>query len=462
MTKIFGHYMPSEMLMLWLIEAVLSFALIAALLAFGATGLMPADETLSDSAFQAIDVAALIALAFGLAGSALGLYRLEALLYTRRLMVNIGIVALTVLPALAVFAHLFHTDLFALLASREALWLPRILVVWLLCLALTRSLFRFALRHGVFARHILVVDDHDGHGGDGRGGARGARLDDAVFFAISARVAPGNPLAFDPETLRARKIWGIVISAPARAALPTSALLRCKSAGIRIFDEVEFRERQFRRLDLDRLPPDWLVFAENAPSSRLNQAFKRGFDVALSAAMLILVLPVMLLAALVIRLDSEGPVFYRQERVGLHGKTFTLLKFRSMRVDAEAAGPAWAAAHDPRVTRIGGFLRRIRIDELPQLINVLRGEMSLIGPRPERPHFVAQLAAAIPHYHDRSFVKPGITGWAQVNFPYGASIEDARMKLAYDLYYVARRNLFLDLLILISTVRVILFREGAR
>ncbi len=457
MTKIFGHYMPSEMLMLWLIEAVLSFALIAVLLAFGAAGLMPADETLSDSAFQAVDVAALIALAFGLAGSALGLYRLEALLYTRRLLVNIGIVALTVLPALAVFARLFHTDLFALLASREALWLPRILVVWLLCLALTRSLFRFALRHGVFARHILVVGDHDGHGG-----APTPRLDDAVFFAISGRVAPGNPLALDPETLRARKIWGIVISASARAALPTSALLRCKSAGIRVFDEIEFRERQFRRLDLDRLPPDWLVFAENTYSSRLNQAFKRGFDLVLSTAMLILVLPVMLLTALAIRLDSEGPVFYRQERVGLHGKTFMLLKFRSMRVDAEAAGPAWAAAQDPRVTRIGGFLRRARIDELPQLINVLRGEMSLIGPRPERPHFVAQLAAAIPRYHDRSFVKPGITGWAQVNFPYGASIEDARMKLAYDLYYVARRNLFLDLLILISTVRVILFREGAR
>ena len=457
MTKIFGHYMPSEMLMLWLIEAVLSFALIAALLTFGAAGLLPADQTLSDSAFQTIDVAALIALAFGLAGSALGLYRLEALLYTRRLLVNIGIVALIVLPALAVVAHLSHTDLFALLASREALWLPRILVGWLLCLALTRSLFRFALRHGLFARHILVIGEPDG-----RGGLQAPRLDVAAFFAVAGRIAPGNPTALDPEALRARKIWGIVISAPARAALPTATLLRCKSAGIRIFDESEFRERQLRRLDLDRLAPDWLVFAENAFSGRFNRAFKRGFDLVLSAAMLILVLPVMLLTALAIRLDSAGPVFYRQERVGLHGKPFMLLKFRSMQVDAEAAGPAWAAAHDPRVTRVGGFLRRSRIDELPQLINVLRGEMSLIGPRPERPHFVAKLAAAIPRYHDRSFVKPGITGWAQVNFPYGASVEDARMKLAYDLYYVARRNLFLDLLILISTVRVILFREGAR
>ncbi|MCA7121174.1 MAG: exopolysaccharide biosynthesis polyprenyl glycosylphosphotransferase [Acidibrevibacterium sp.] len=455
MTKIFGHYMPSEMLMLWLVEAVLSFTLIAALLAFGATGLLPANQSVYGGAVQAVDVAALITLAFGLAGSALGLYRRETLLYTRQLLVNIGIVALIVLPALAMFAPLFHADLFALLASREALWLPRILVAWLLCLALTRSLFRVALRHGVFARHILVLGDPD----DIRG-TPVPRLDDAGFFTIAAPAS--DPAALDPEALRARKIWGIVIAAAARASLPAAALLRCKSAGIRIFDEVDFRERRFRRLDLDRLPPDWLVFAERAFASRLDQAFKRGFDLLLSVTMLILVLPLMLLAALAIRLDSAGPVFYRQERVGLHGKTFMLLKFRSMRTDAEAAGPTWAAAHDPRITRVGGFLRRTRIDELPQLINVLRGEMSLIGPRPERPHFVAKLAAAIPRYHDRSFVKPGITGWAQVNFPYGASIEDARMKLAYDLYYVARRNFFLDLLILFSTVRVILFREGAR
>ena len=155
-------------------------------------------------------------------------------------------------------------------------------------------------------------------------------------------------------------------------------------------------------------------------------------------------------------------MLYRQERLGLGGRPFTLLKFRSMRMDAEQAGPAWAASRDPRVTRIGLYLRKTRIDELPQLLNILRGEMSFIGPRPERPHFVSQLTAAIPHYELRCHVKPGLTGWAQVNYPYGASVEDARMKLSYDLYYVRNRSLLLDLLILVATVRVILFQEGAR
>ncbi len=162
-------------------------------------------------------------------------------------------------------------------------------------------------------------------------------------------------------------------------------------------------------------------------------------------------------------MDSPGPVLYRQQRVGLHGEPFTLLKFRSMTNDAEQGGnPLWASQQDPRITRVGSLIRPMRIDELPQLINVLRGEMSMIGPRPERPHFVEQLARVIPLYGERSYVKPGITGWAQVNYPYGASVEDARQKLSYDLYYVKNRSLLLDLLILLATVRVILFREGAR
>ena len=186
-------------------------------------------------------------------------------------------------------------------------------------------------------------------------------------------------------------------------------------------------------------------------------------DLAVSLSLLVLTLPVMLVTALLIKLDSPGPVLYRQKRLGLHGEPFTLRKFRSMRIDAEASGdPRWAQQQDPRVTRVGRFIRAMRIDELPQLINVLLGEMSMIGPRPERPHFVEQLARVIPLYRERSYVKPGITGWAQVNYPYGASVEDAREKLAYDLYYVKNRSLLLDVLILFSTVRVILFREGAR
>ena len=190
---------------------------------------------------------------------------------------------------------------------------------------------------------------------------------------------------------------------------------------------------------------------------------KRATDLVVSVALLVATLPLIGLTALLVRLETPGPVFYRQQRVGLYGKPFTLFKFRSMRLDAEAAGsPRWAQRQDPRITRVGAFIRPMRIDELPQLINVLRGEMSMIGPRPERPHFVEQLGRVIPFYHQRSYVKPGLTGWAQVNFPYGASVEDAREKLSYDLYYVKNRNMLLDLMILVATIRVILFREGAR
>jgi lipopolysaccharide/colanic/teichoic acid biosynthesis glycosyltransferase len=179
--------------------------------------------------------------------------------------------------------------------------------------------------------------------------------------------------------------------------------------------------------------------------------------------MLILVLPILLLTALAIKLESVGPILYRQERVGLHGRQFILLKFRSMRVDAERDGmPQWARKRDPRVTRVGAWIRLLRIDELPQLVNVLKGDMSFVGPRPERPLFVEQIAREVPFYLERHSVKPGVTGWAQINYPYGASIEDARQKLSYDLYYLKNRGVFLDLVVLTQTVRVILWPTGAR
>jgi exopolysaccharide biosynthesis polyprenyl glycosylphosphotransferase len=190
---------------------------------------------------------------------------------------------------------------------------------------------------------------------------------------------------------------------------------------------------------------------------------KRLTDLLIACSLIALTLPLMLIVALAIKCDSPGPVFYRQERVGLSGRRFALLKFRSMRQDAEADNrPVWAAALDDRITRVGGFMRGTRIDELPQLFNVLRGDMSLVGPRPERPYFVDRLGKIIPSYDDRHTVLPGITGWAQVNYPYGASVEDARQKLAYDLYYIANRSLLLDLRILRVTVGVVIFRKGAR
>src|SRR5581483_3605674 len=180
-------------------------------------------------------------------------------------------------------------------------------------------------------------------------------------------------------------------------------------------------------------------------------------------ALLLFTLPLMAVTALLIALDSRGAVFYRQERVGLNGRVFEVIKFRSMRADAEKDGaPQWAARRDARVTRVGTLIRKLRIDELPQLLNVLRGEMSLVGPRPERPCFVSEFSKEIPFYDERHCVKPGITGWAQVNYPYGASLEDARNKLAYDLYYVKNSGPFLDLIVVFHTVRVILFADGAR
>jgi len=194
----------------------------------------------------------------------------------------------------------------------------------------------------------------------------------------------------------------------------------------------------------------------------LADTVRRGRDVALSLLLLVATLPALLIVACLIRLESPGPVFYRQERVGLGGRSFSLWKFRSMRTDAEAAGACWAAQRDPRVTRVGAFIRAHRIDELPQLVNVLRGEMSLIGPRPERPIFVEQLVQVIPDFAARTRVLPGLTGWAQVNYPYGASVEDARIKLQYNLYYMQNRSLVLDLRILLRTVGVVLRRTGAR
>jgi exopolysaccharide biosynthesis polyprenyl glycosylphosphotransferase len=185
-------------------------------------------------------------------------------------------------------------------------------------------------------------------------------------------------------------------------------------------------------------------------------------DLAIAVPLLLLSSPILLITALLIRLESPGPVIYRQERVGLDGRSFTILKFRSMRADAERAGPTWAAKSDSRVTRIGGFIRKVRIDELPQLMNILRGDMSVVGPRPERPHFVAQLSREIPVFAERARVKPGLTGWAQINYPYGSSIEDARNKLSFDLYYIKHRSLLFNLVILFATIRVILFQEGAR
>ncbi len=248
-----------------------------------------------------------------------------------------------------------------------------------------------------------------------------------------------------------------------RNALPLGDLLRIKTTGVHVNDFSSFIERETGRVDLDTVNPSWLIFSDGFSSGRaVSSVAKRIFDITASALLLLLTAPVIAIFAIAVKLDSKGPAFFRQPRVGLYGQNFDVIKLRSMRTDAEANGAQWACKDDPRITRIGRFIRKVRIDELPQAWSVLKGEMSFVGPRPERPEFVAGLEVELPFYAERHMVKPGITGWAQINYPYGASIEDSRHKLEYDLYYAKNYTPFLDLLIILQTIRVVLWHEGAR
>ena len=250
----------------------------------------------------------------------------------------------------------------------------------------------------------------------------------------------------------------VVATEERRQSLPLEELTECAFQGVDIIDYLSFWEREANRVDIDALPRNWMQFVISHPAGRLHQFIKRVFDIVVSVIALIILLPLMVCTAAAIKLDSPGPVFYRQKRVGFRGETFELLKYRSMRPDAEKDGvPRWASGEDERVTAIGAFIRKTRIDEIPQIINVLRGEMSFVGPRPERPYFVEQLAKEIPYYRERFRVKPGITGWAQLNYPYGASIADARQKLEYDLYYIRHYGLMLDTIIVLQTIHVVLW-----
>jgi sugar transferase (PEP-CTERM system associated) len=247
-----------------------------------------------------------------------------------------------------------------------------------------------------------------------------------------------------------------------RGRLPVRALLRSKLRGIRVEDVNAVYERLTGKLLVEDLRPSWLIFSDDYCASRWTRRSKRVFDILLALVVLVLSTPFLVLTALAVWLESGSPILYRQERVGENGRLFTLNKFRSMRKDAEQGTPVWAQAEDDRVTRVGRLIRKTRLDELPQLWNVLRGDMSFVGPRPERPFFVNQLAEQVPFYEQRHAVKPGITGWAQVKYRYGASFEDSLEKLRYDLYYVKHLSIPFDLTILFDTVKVVLFAKGAR
>ncbi len=266
------------------------------------------------------------------------------------------------------------------------------------------------------------------------------------------------------ETAKRERAHKIVISmAERRGSLPVRDMLNCKLSGIDVLDAPSFYEQMTGKLLIEDIKPSWFIFSDGFKITSFKRFYKKIFDVFLSVIGLIIQLPLIPFIAAMIKVDSPGPVFFRQVRVGEREKDFVLYKFRTMRLNAEKdTGAVWAQENDERITGVGKFLRKTRLDEVPQLFNVLKGDMSFVGPRPERPEFIEQLKEIIPYYSERHFVKPGITGWAQIKYPYGASVKDAIEKLRYDLYYIKHLSLFLDLLIVLETVKVVFFGRGGR
>jgi sugar transferase (PEP-CTERM system associated) len=336
-----------------------------------------------------------------------------------------------------------------------------------------RMLARTVWGHDLLAERVLIV----GTGQSAKDIARQFLKRKAVGYEVLGFLGEAeevgrvlvNPAVvgtvdeLEPLAGRQRATLIVVAMNEVRGRMPVEELLRLRTSGVRVTDVATALEHLTGRIPLNSLRPSWLVFSEGFDRSPVFELAKRTVDVTASTALLMLTAPLLALLALLIRLDSRGPVLYRQQRVGQRGRPFTLLKLRTMREDAEAGGPAWTSqGEDPRATRLGRLLRRTRLDELPQLWNVLRGEMSFVGPRPERPFFVEQLRKVIPFYDERHSVKPGVTGWAQVKFHYGSSLEDAEEKLEYDLYYVKHMSWAFDVGILVYTAKVLLFGKGAR
>ena len=463
MIRLFKHYVPHSVLLLGVIDVLL-------LLAAGEAGWLlrlwqiggVADPADAQRAPHLLTFAVVLQLAM----VGVGVYWVDAL---RSMRVAAARLVVAVSLGVLLLALVFF------LWPAVTFWRSNLLYAMALALALlfaARLAFGRALGGEAFKRRILVLG----------AGPRAARLEalargEGAGFAIAGTVGMNDgPQAvahavnrdaiasLTVHVVRLRVTEVVLALEERRNALPLADLLRIKTTGVHVNEFSSFIERETGRVDLDTLNPSWLIFSDGFSSGRrLSAAGKRLFDIIVSGLILLLFAPLILAAAIAVKLESRGPAFFRQRRVGLYGESFELVKLRSMREDAEVGGKAvWAQKDDPRVTRVGAIIRKLRIDELPQAWTVLTGKMSLVGPRPERPQFVADLEARLPYYAERHVVKPGITGWAQINFPYGASVEDARQKLEYDLYYAKNYTPFLDLLILLQTVRVVLFPEGAR
>jgi sugar transferase (PEP-CTERM system associated) len=387
------------------------------------------------------------------------------------------------IPSRAVFWRRLALGLGLAAAAAALLWYG-LLKEWLACLAfvgalvpvviVSRLAFEFVSRTGRFRKRVLFL-------GIGRESQRTAReiLDlcardyELVGFLAERpeekgwRIGGRPVLGTSGELARVvaeQRVDQVVVAVDdRRGGLPLEELLRVRLGGTEIVEEARLHEEIAGKIPVEDLRPSWLIFSEGFINTRLRSITKRAFDILVAVTGLVLSAPVWLLAALAIRLDSKGPVIFRQERVGQGGLVFTLLKFRSMRTDAEAQGtPQWAQENDPRVTRVGRLLRKSRIDEIPQMWNVLQGTMSFVGPRPERPYFVEQLRAKIPFYDQRHALKPGVTGWAQVRYRYGADEADAVEKLRLDMFYIKHHSILFDLRILLETVRVVFERDKGR
>ncbi|MET3724723.1 TIGR03013 family XrtA/PEP-CTERM system glycosyltransferase [Sphingomonas trueperi] len=462
MVRLFKHYVPNTVLLLGLLDVIL-------LVTAGELGWqLRAHQAAIDVGpiGERVPQLASFALVLETALVALGAYGAEALQSLRhalvRLLVSIGlgVLGLGFLYFLVPPIGFWRSNLLYAAATAFVL------------LLLMRVLLGKTLGGAAFKRRIVVL-------GAGPRAARLKQLSKApgASFAIVGYVAMSDANRVIPEAIARDAIYNladhvVLLNASEvvlaleerRNALPLKDLLRIKTTGVHVNEFSTFLERVTGRVDLDSVNPSWLIFSDGFSSGRrMSGLFKRLFDILASLILLLVAFPLVIVTAVLIKLESRGPALYRQQRVGLYGQAFDVLKLRSMRQDAEAPGEAvWAEENDPRITRIGRIIRKIRIDELPQCWSVLKGEMSFVGPRPERPKFVEDLEQALPYYAERHMVKPGITGWAQINYPYGASIDDARQKLEYDLFYAKNYSPFLDLLILLQTARVILFPSGAR
>ncbi|MFC7335288.1 TIGR03013 family XrtA/PEP-CTERM system glycosyltransferase [Rhodocista pekingensis] len=456
MIRVFNLFVPAGAFILLITDLVLFEGLLLAALALGYGTLAPATEP------QAADLL-LPTVVFLTVLCATGLYERRFLGDVRQMAVRAFTGAVLTLAALLALA-LIRPQAWESAPEVAAAVLGSALGAMLLRHAYMRLSRLEALRG-----RVVVVG-----GAEGVGQIAGIAATRATprfcltgFVPLDGTTAAGVPTV--PETTllefcRTARVTEVVVAPdPAGPEPRQNLLVGLREAGIRVLDRATFLEREAKQIDVAMPCPHWALYSSGSAGEGVAAAAKRVLDLVAASLLLLLTLPLMLITAAAIRLEDGGPVFYRQERVGRHGRSFMLIKFRSMRVDAEKDGVArWAVSRDPRITLIGSLIRPIRVDEIPQVLNVLRGEMSFVGPRPERPAIVAELEQRMPAYAWRHIVKPGITGWAQVNYPYGASFEDSREKLKYDLYYVKNRSLMMDLLIILQTVRVVLFSEGGR